>query len=121
MCAATPRTNARILILSADMPLSESRKAVLEHAGWQVAVSRNKQHALAMLHNESFDLLIFCNSLSSSAVAEFAAIFRGKNDHGRLLGIVDRRSPEIDVDDVLLAPVRPAELLEAVRHLLPST
>ncbi len=71
-----------------------------------------------MLHNESFDLLIFCNTLSASAVAEFAAIFREKNPQGKLLGIVDRRSPEIDVDDVLLAPVRPAELLGSVRRLM---
>ena len=120
MCAATTRTNARILILSADMSLSESRKAVLEHAGWQVAVSRNKQHALAMLHNEAFDLLIFCNSLSASAVTEFGIIFRQKNQHGRLLGIVDRRSPDIDVDDVLIAPVKPTELLGAVQQLLAS-
>jgi CheY-like chemotaxis protein len=120
MCAATDRGNARILIISADIALSESRKAIAERDGWVVEVSRNKQHALAMLHKETFDLLILCNSLSLAAQLEFTTIFREKNPDGKIMAIVVRAVAEAPFDSTLMAPVTPGDFLQALRTLLSS-
>jgi len=110
---------ARVLIASADVELSESRKLIIERqAAVEVAVSRNKQHALALLHRELFDLLILCNSLTSRTQTEFSTIYRQKNPKGRILAIVVRGAAELQFDALLFSPVSPRELLSAVRDLL---
>jgi len=117
--SAAIKGGQRVLIASADVDLSELRKQVIEQQpSLEVAVSRNKQHALALLHRESFDLLILCNSLTVRTQVEFTAIYRQKNPKGKILAIAVRGAADLPCDAVLPAPVSPCELLGAVRHLL---
>jgi DNA-binding response OmpR family regulator len=119
MCSVPASSHARILLLSGELSLAESRKAIIElQPGWLVTVSRNKQHALALLHKESFNLLILCNSLTPAAQEEFAAIFRQKNASAKILVLAVRGTADLRVDAVLSAPVTPADLISAVHTLL---
>jgi DNA-binding NarL/FixJ family response regulator len=117
MCAAGDDT-AQILLASADYSLSQSRKQVLENEpGWEVTISRNKQHALALLHNAAFEVLILCSSLSRKVHLEFATVFRQKNPGGRVV-LLDDSSPEVQADAVLSPPITPLELIGALRSIL---
>ena len=119
MCARSG--SARILIASADLPLSQSRKDVIEREGsWTATITRNKQHGLALLHNEEFDLLLLCTSLGAKTQAEYVDIFRRRNPAGKVIAVENRAPQEIPADAVLPAPVTPPELIAAIRDLLDS-
>lgn len=110
-----------ILIASADLPLSQLRKRVLEQEpGYKVTVSRNKQHALALLHSERFDILLLCNSVAYRTRLEFATKFRQRNPDGKILAFEGREQGEIDYDLLLEIPSTPQELLKGVRKLVDS-
>ena len=117
MCARN--ASARILIASADFPLSQSRKGVIEQEpSWEATITRNKQHGLALLHNETFDLLLLCSSLGSKTQVEYAVVFRRRNPRGKVIAVEGRTPLDISVDAVLPVPVAPRELIRAIRGLL---
>ena len=117
MCARS--ASARILIASADFPLSQSRKHVIEQEpSWEATITRNKQHGLALLHNETFDLLLLCSSLGSKTQVEYASIFRRRNPAGKVIAVENRIPLDIPADAVLPIPVAPRELIRAIRGLL---
>lgn len=119
MCTAVPGNCARILIISAESVLANTRKGLIElHPGWEATISRNKQHALALLHKEFFHLLVLCNSLSATAQAEFASIYRQKNPQGKILAIIMRGGTEFEANAVLSTPVSPEDFISAVNKLL---
>jgi DNA-binding response OmpR family regulator len=118
MCAARGHA-ARILIASADMALAQLRKRVIEQeSGWIVTVSRNKQHALALLHSEEFDVLLLCNSVSHKTRLDFAVKFRQRNAQGKIVVFEGRAHSQIDYDVLLQVPVSPRELMAALHRLL---
>jgi DNA-binding response OmpR family regulator len=113
-----PESAGQILIASADQALSNSRKQLLEKESWKVSVTRNKQHGLAVLHSESFALLLICDSLSLRTVREYIKLFRETQPTGKILVIERGRPLDVDCDAVLPSPVEPRQLVHQVRRLL---
>jgi CheY-like chemotaxis protein len=50
------------------------RRELLEAEGCDVETTRNKQHGLAILHSDSFDLLIMGNSLTNNTKLEYSNV-----------------------------------------------
>lgn len=118
MCRSGRSDSVQILLASADLTLSQSRKQVIEtNPGWSVTITRNKQHALALLHNSFFEVLILCSSLSPKVHLEFSTIFRRRNPDGRIV-VTEERAVVIQPDAVLVPPVSPLELLACLRMLI---
>ncbi len=119
MSAASESSSARILIASADLVLSQLRKQVIEQQSeFEVLSSRNRQHAVALLKSEAFDVLLLCNSLTQKTRIDFAAIYRRNNPNGKIM-VFEGRDPQAFPYDVMLRPpVSPAELIKAVRSLV---
>ncbi len=120
MSTAAESSATRLLIASADFVLSQLRKQVVEQqlTNLEVVCTRNRQHALALLQSENYDILLLCNSLTSKSRAEFAVIFRQRNPAGRLVVIEGRERHPFRYDLMLPSPVVPAELIKGIRELL---
>lgn len=120
MSTAAERCAVRVLIASADLLLSELRKQIMEQnfSSIEVTCSRNRQHALALLQTDGFDILLLCGSLTAKSRAEFAAIYRQRNPGGRIV-VFEGREPTLFAYDVMLpSPSTPAELISEIRELL---
>lgn len=119
MSAASESSSARILIASADSVLSQLRKQVIEQqSSFEVLCSRNRQHAVALLKSELFDVLLLCNSLTQKTRIDFAAIYRNNNPNGKIVVFEGREPQAFPYDVMLRSPVSPAELIKAVRSLV---
>ncbi len=121
MSYAAEHRAARILIASADIFLAQLRKQVLEQhfaSAVDVVSTRNRQHALALLQSEDFQVLLLCCSLTSKAHTEFAELYRQRNSTGKLV-VCEGRDPVSFTYDVMLPiPGGPCELLAAMRAIL---
>ena len=120
MSTAPENGAARVLIASADFVLSQLRKQVIEQhlADLEVVCTRNRQHALALLQSENYQIMLLCNSLTAKSRAEFAGIFRQRNPGGLLVVIESRDRHPFAYDLMLPSPVAPVELIGAIRELL---
>ena len=58
-------TRSSILIFGAARDLIESRRMVLEHAGFSITTSLSLEQTVQNLKSRSFDLFMLCHSLSS--------------------------------------------------------
>ena len=108
----------KVLVASNDEHLRNLRSQMLEREGCDVLATRNKQHGLALLHSDIFDLLLLDHSLSNKAKLEYAAIYRERNAAGKILSLTRTEDPPGMADWVLESPIRPDELIHAVRRLL---
>ncbi len=91
---------------------------MLAQEGYDVVASRNKQHALALLHTDRFDLLLLGHSLTAKTKEEFAGLYRTQNPQGKILSLSRVEEPASSADHVLQAPIRPDELIRVIRRLL---
>jgi DNA-binding NtrC family response regulator len=116
--SAAPSVRPKILIASADQILSNSRKQVFEQQGWEVTVTRNKQHGLAVLHAERFNILLVCNSVSGRTRNEYATLFREKNPEAKVIVVENGEQAGFAYDALLSSPVSPRHLVDTVRQVL---
>ncbi len=68
------RSPAHILVYGQDSALLETRKLVLQHAGFDVTVALEMQTAEEKLAAQPFDLFILCHSLSLRNCEEALAL-----------------------------------------------
>ena len=54
----------RVLVYGHDLALLETRRLLLEHAGFAVTIALDHRTATDLLTAQSFDLFILCHSLS---------------------------------------------------------
>jgi len=120
MSHAAQSSAARILIASGDMFLAQLRKEVLERhfPGLEAVCTRNRQHALALLQNETFHVLFLCSSLTAKARAEYAGLYRQRNPAGKVMSSQGREPDTFASDSFLPIPGGPAELLQEMTALL---
>jgi len=122
----------RILVADDDPVQLELRKMLLEAAGHQVSLAYSAKQAISHLREFGADLVIldlrFPNEEGEPDSREGLALIRGIHDVGRgapmmvLSGWtedIDGQPEEKLVNCVLLKPVKPSALMQAVRDLLP--
>ena len=108
-----------ILIFGNAPELLETRRLVLQHAGFDVTVSLSLSHATELLISCSFDLFILCHSLSSRECESALRLAHSASPQTKNLllskGYLSRKVAE---DDTLLASfASPLTLIAAARSL----
>jgi DNA-binding response OmpR family regulator len=113
------RRFVKMLLLSADPSLSSTRRRVLETQGWEVETSRNKQQALALLHQQTYDVLLLCSTLSAFSQNQYLELYRKRNPLGEVVLFM---KSDMDQDPrtpfVIPKPATPKVMLEVVRTAL---
>jgi CheY-like chemotaxis protein len=105
-----------VLSASADPVLRYSRELLLSSEGCEVKTSLSKAHAHELIKSQSFDVLVFGNSLSARSCRELEESFRLRNPQGKIVEIllanwdVPMNNPDAVADS-------PEELLSFIREL----
>jgi hypothetical protein len=78
----------RVLSASIDPHLNEARALLLRHHGFEVVSTESKESAVERIQKDSFQVLIFGNTLPRDTCWELAEVFRKYNATGRIIEIV---------------------------------
>ena len=115
-----PRHPLRLLQISNDQPLASSRSMLLRAAGWHTNICTTRDLAPSTL--DGYDLLLFCQTVSSQLVRGIASTLKARNVRSTgLLRIAWGNDAAYDARyRTLIAPVSPKELIESVRCALPA-
>ena len=111
----------KILAISYDQSLLDTRKMILEMHGFEVTTAYGFQEALHMCRQpQNYSLIIVGHSIPRGDMQQLLAEIR-KNGGAAVLS-VGRREEELPsgVDDAVDAFDSPEILIEAVRRLLPD-
>jgi DNA-binding response OmpR family regulator len=117
-CLSVARMKARILLLSADAELMQLRAHILRVAGYDTEHPLNAAGARAWLQEKTFDAIVICHTVSSSA-AELLRLCRLRNPSAPVIAITrnphtvpdfsaDRWCSSLDDPDELLATIASA-------------
>ena len=122
----------RILVADDDPVQLELRKMLLEAAGHEVSLALSTQQAVRRMRDQGADLVIldlrFPNAEGEPDAREGLALIRGIRDAGSATPMmvlsgwtedIEGLPEELLVQRVLLKPVKPSALMQAVRELLP--
>ena len=122
----------RILVADDDPVQLELRKMLLEAAGHEVSLALSTQQAVRRMRDQGADLVIldlrFPNAEGEPDAREGLALIRGIRDARPATPMmvlsgwtedIEGLPEELLVQRVLLKPVKPSALMQAVRELLP--
>jgi CheY-like chemotaxis protein len=122
----------RILVADDDPIQLELRKMLLEAAGHEVSLALSTQQAVRRMRDQGADLVIldlrFPNAEGEPDAREGLALIRGIRDARPATPMmvlsgwtedIEGLPEELLVQRVLLKPVKPSALMQAVRELLP--
>jgi hypothetical protein len=110
---------SQILILGSNVLLLETRRLLLQRAGFDVTATRDLHTALALLASDSFEVFILCHSLSPHEVETALTLAHSLPVSTRNLVMTCPLShrPAAPTDEVLGAFIRPQTLIETVHQL----
>lgn len=106
----------KILYVATPQSLSDTRRMVMEHAGYKVRVAPSADDASAVLREEKFDLVVVGNSIATT-MAEKIVQATTANPARPLLISLDNRSG-LKTDFTLRAMAGPEELLAVLGEAL---
>jgi len=121
--------NKKILIIESDRQLVELARYPLEEEGYTVMAAIDGQDGLRKARREQPDLVIVDFNLPDKKGNDVAKTLRkdANTDHQRILMIADESQlenleigPGSSVDDFLIKPFSPAELITKIKPLLVS-
>ena len=113
----------RILLVDDDETITTPFQLILQNAGYQVDIALTGQQALEKLEETDYQVAILDIILPDIKGEEIARKIRKQNDDIRFIIItgyseIDDGVEAIDVgiDDILLKPIEPDELLRTVKE-----
>jgi len=108
-----------VLILGRNLELALYRAEVLRSAGHTVAIPKDKNEAIAAIHNSAFDVAIISYTLSSTTVEELAELLRQKAPQTAIISIAAHEWDDrlVEPDEIVLANDGPQALLAAVQRI----
>ena len=113
----------RILLVDDDDTITTPFQLILQNAGYQVDIALTGQQALEKLEETDYQVAILDIILPDIKGEEIARKIRKQNDDIRFIIItgyseIDDSVEAIDVgiDDILLKPIEPDELLRTVKE-----
>ena len=113
----------RILLVDDDETITTPFQLILQNAGYQVDIALTGQQALEKLEETDYQVAILDIILPDIKGEEIARKIRKQNDDIRFIIItghseIDDSVEAIDVgiDDILLKPIEPDELLRTVKE-----
>ena len=105
----------RILVVAHDIPLQESRVALLESRGYIVESVDSDDQALNMLEMDRFDLVLLGRK---SAIPKVGADQRLREAYPEMLTLKIEKGGDHSLYASRSTGSRPADVLEAVREML---
>lgn len=120
MCQST------ILILEDYLPLRRVLAALLQQAGYQVALARSAREALQMLRQQAYDLLVMDLDSSNMDVRRMVEVLQTVPHHLPVVALLSPQShwvdnsKALDVQTVLYKPIGRQALLTGIETSLQS-
>jgi DNA-binding response OmpR family regulator len=109
-----------ILIVGRDQILLETRKQILEKAGYSVATAGSTMETEDILQNQPVNLLMLCHTLHSGQCNEVVASAKQANSKVIIVVLTAASRPCVeDADMVVHQMSTPQRLLDLVREVLP--
>lgn len=108
----------RVLSVSCDATLLNSREHVLSHSGIVVVSALGISNALRSCENGDFDLLLLCHSIPTKDKSEIIRRFRQSCGGSVLAMHKPCEGPVTDADHNFDAGRNPADLVAAVSRIL---
>ncbi len=119
-----PSLPKSILIVD-EKYLTETLKIILQIVGYHVETALNGVQALKKAMDHFFDLVIMEANLPDSVGGEMAQVIRNMNGKTRIILMTGdeyweetMKGAPAEVDDILLKPFAPEELIGAVKRIL---
>ncbi len=116
---------ARILVVTVDHSLTKSLSAILNNEGFVVTTAKNGLHALNLIQNDEFELLIFDWKLPDISGIDLCRKLRMQNNQALIFLLSDNDSEsdtvlglEFGADDILIHPFGMREFVARCRALL---
>ena len=113
------------LLIVDEKYLTETLKIIFQIIGYQVDTAHNGIQALKKTLDKSYDLVIMEANLSDAGGFEMAQIIKNMSKKTKMVLMTGdeyweeaQRGVPMGVDDVLLKPFAPEELVNAVRKIL---
>ncbi|HEV2620119.1 MAG TPA: hypothetical protein VGU23_09315 [Acidobacteriaceae bacterium] len=108
-----------ILVYGRDIHLIETRRWVLEHAGFAVSTTLELRDAEDRIDADHFDLFILCHTLSAEECTSILANVHSRHPEMKIL-ILSRSRPDCGSKDdfVLSAFATPQALISTVSGLI---
>lgn len=123
---AALQTRPSILVVDDEPGVRSALRLVLEHDGYSVTEAANGIEALDRLATHSFDVVLIDLFMPEKEGLETISAFRKRCPGLRIIAISGAFSGEflaiakhLGADEALPKPIRGADLLAAVRSLLP--
>ena len=119
--------NAHILVVDDDHRLRDLLKNYLSENSFRVTTAENVRLARAKMENIEFDLIVLDRMMPGESVSDFATSLRRRTNipilmltamaekNDRIFGL------EVGVDDYLIKPFEPRELLLSLIHISEPT
>jgi DNA-binding response OmpR family regulator len=120
--------SGKILLVDDDPNILDTAKDILEDAGYYVAIADSQSAALDCLEKNSFNVMITDLNLPDGSGLELAGkarakfprlpilLMTGQADGAQPAGLTARQHGE--VDEYLVKPVSPAQLLNILRRVI---
>jgi len=114
-------SNSRaIFIVGRDQILLETRKQILEKAGYSVATACSTMEMEEILQDHPVDLLMLCHTLHSGQCNEAVTSAKQANSKVIIVVLTAASRPCVEGADIVVHQMSsPQRLLDMVRELLP--
>jgi len=113
------KSNAQVLLVGRDEMLLQTRKLILG-AYFQVEIAGRISHAVQLIAERSFDLIVLCSTLSEHDCEQVAGLVRTQNPRPKVLTLsaAGRQSCGDGTGDELMAEIGPLALIRKATAML---
>lgn len=119
------KTPTKSLLIVDERYLTETLRIIFQIVGYQVDTAHNGSQALRKALEKSYDLVIMEANLSDAGGLDLAQVMKNMNRKTKMVLMTGDEywrdtlgGVSIDVDDILLKPFAPEELVNAVQRIL---
>ncbi len=115
--ASNPKPPQKVLNVSADLSLLETRRAILERGGYLVSCASNAVEAVLLCRKEAFDAVVIGHSLPKRQKHAVIQAVRRYNPAARIIGLYKISTAEaVGADVVMDSHDDPEILVQIIRQ-----